>query len=53
MEWNKPYHSESDKSRTHGKSFGSEVTRDLPKKEVKEVEADEVDDALANLDFDD
>jgi len=37
MEWNKPYHSESDKSRTHGKSFGSEVTRDLPKKEVKEA----------------
>ena len=37
MDWHKPYHSESSSSRSHGKSFGSEVTRDFVKPEVKEA----------------
>jgi hypothetical protein len=37
MDWHKPYHSESSSSRSHGKSFGSEITRDFVKPEVKEA----------------
>ena len=36
MDWHKPYHSESSSS-GHMVSFGSEVTRDFVKPEVKEA----------------